>query len=304
MRSILATTLLLSFTYACSTEAPAAPSNDAGDASIEPATQDAQASSVDGGTDAASDAAVEPDTGNVGRVFAISDTTIADGGTRASYRAGAYFVHVTGTDTSITTRTAGPCVVETMTGGSTTQETELSAGAVHISGGSQKIDLVPAGATYNAVSGKTALWNGGETLTITADGKDVPAFSTSLTAPSKLTLTAPALPSTPNGALVITRNADLAATWTGSSTGQMVLYFDATTSTSAFATTCTFNASDGKGSVPAAAFSDYPKGGGTFNFYVKQTATAVAKGWSIKFTASSAVVSPQGAAATGSVDFK
>jgi hypothetical protein len=291
---VLATAVGCQYLMACSTAAT--PPVDA--------NSDTAVTAPDAGPDASDAANASAETGNIGRVFAISDTVTVDGGTRASYRAGAYFVETKGTETATTTNTVGPCIVETITGSSTLVETDRSAGIVHITGGTQPIDLAPSGTTYNAATGKTALWSGGETLVVTADGKDVPAFSTSLAAPSKLTLTAPALPSTPNGSLALTRGADLAATWSGTSSGQVVLYFDAAESTKAYATTCTFNAKDGKGTVPAGAFADYPKGAGTFNFYVKEVATTAAIGWSIKFTASSAIVGAAGANATGSASFQ
>ena len=293
LTKVLATAIVFQCVLACSTAATP-PVDASSDAAVDAAADAAPSDAADAGAD----------TGNIGRVFAISDTVTVDGGTKGSYRAGAYFVETKGTETGTTTKTVGPCVVETLTGASTLVETDRSAGTVRITGGMQPVDLAPSGTTYNAATGKTALWSGGETLVVTADGKDVPAFSTSLIAPSKLTLTAPALPSTPNGSLAVTRSADLAATWAGTSSGQVVLYFDAAESTKAYSTTCTFSAKDGKATVPAGAFADYPKGAGTFNFYVKEVATTSAIGWSIKFTASSAIVSGAGASATGSVDFK
>ena len=294
------TTILFAALNACSTSPSV--STDAGMDAGATETGATDGGSADASSDAATDAATDP--ANVGRVFAISDTVLFDGGTQSSYRAGASFVHTSGTDTNSNTKTVGPCVLETLSGNSTVKETAFSAGAVHLTGGSQKVDLVPSGTTYDLASGKTFLWHGGETITVTGDGKDVPAFTTTLTAPSKLTLTAPALPPTQNDLLIVTKSVDFSATWTGASSGQMVLYFDAADGSMAYTSTCTFNASDGKATVPAAALAPFPKGSGTFNFYVKEVANAIAGTWSIKFTASSAVVGTKGAVATGSTDYK
>lgn len=248
------------------------------------------------------------DSGKTGGVFAISDSLVApDGGARGSHRAGAFFVRATGEDTTTVARTVGPCVVEKIGGGSTPDETDLSAGAVRITGGRQTIELLPsAKGTYSPVTGGESLWTGGETLTVTADGKDVPAFTTKLVAPSKLTLTAPTLPAAA-AALSVARATPFSATWSGEpvgGAGEVVLYFDIATGANAFSATCTFKASAGAGEVPAAAFSDFPAGSGTYNFYVKQTSTVTPADWSVRFTASSAMVGPGGAGAEGSASFK
>jgi hypothetical protein len=258
-----------------------------------------------GTTDAAADAPTEAGPpGDVGGIFAISDSITVDGGPRALHRAGAFFTHSTGEDTTTIAKTVGPCLVEKIGNGNTPDETDLSAGTIHITGGTRSVDLVPnAKKTYDAVTGSVALWNGGETLTVAGEGKDVPAFTTSLVAPSKLTMTAPALPS-PAGALSVTRSAPFSATWSGASSGLVVLYFDAATGANAFSATCTFQASAGKAEVPAAAFAEFPAIDGTFNFYVKEAAVASPPGWTIRFTVSSAIVDPAGASAIGSATFK
>ncbi len=277
---------------------------------------DAQTSgTADGGTDGGpeleggADAAVDADEdsgvpGDLGGIFAISDSITVDGGPAGLHRAGAFFTHSTGVDTTTLAKTVGPCLVETIGNGNTPDETDLSAGVIHITGGTKSIDLVPtAKKTYDPVSGSVVLWNGGEMLTVKGEGKDVPAFTTSLVAPSKLTMTAPALPSS-SANLSVTRSAPFSATWSGTSSGLVVLYFDVATGSNAFSATCTFKASDGKAEVPAAAFADFPAIDGTFNFYVKEAAVASPPGWTIRFTVSSAIVGPAGASAIGQATFK
>ncbi len=263
---------------------------------------DAAASSEGGGSGDASDDDAGPR--DLGGIFAISDSTTVDGGPRGLHRAGAFFTHPDGIDTTTTGKTVGPCLVETIGNGNAPGETDFSAGTLHLTGGVKSIDLVPnAQKAYDPVTGSTSLWSGGEMLTVSADGKDVPAFTVSLVAPGKLTMTAPALP---QGAanLSVTRSAPFSATWTGTSSGQVVLYFDAATGANAFSATCTFDASALKAEVPAAAFADFPAQDGTFNFYTKQAAVASPPGWTVRFTASSAIVDPTGASATGYATFK
>ncbi len=241
---------------------------------------------------------------DLGGIFAISDSVTVDGGPSGLHRAGAFFTHVNGIDTTTTSKTVGPCVIETIGNGNAPSETDFSAGTLHISGGVKTIDLTPtAQKAYDPVSGNTSLWSGGEMLTVAAEGKDVPAFTVTLVAPSKLTMTAPALPQGASN-LSVTRSAPFSATWTGASSGQVVLYFDAATGANAFSATCTFDASTLKAEVPAAAFADFPAQDGTFNFYTKQAAVASPPGWTVRFTASSAIVDKSGASATGYATFK
>lgn len=265
----------------------------------------------DGGADVVTDGASTADAADpadaapadhIGAIFAISDTTAADGGAKSSYRAGASFTHVTSPDGTTQTKTVGPCIVEIIGDGPAAQETDLSAGPVHITGGSKAVDLTPkSDNTYAPSVGSTALYNGGETLTVSGDGKDVPAFTTSLTAPSTITLAAPVVTS---GSLTVKRSTGVTATFSGASAGSVVLYFSATSSTMAFALTCTFAATAGGGSIPAAAFADFPAGNGTFDFYVKQTSRVVVAPWDVRFTASKAVVDPAGIALAGDATFE
>ncbi len=210
----------------------------------------------------------------------------------------------TGVDTTTTSKTVGPCVVEKVGSGDVPDEVDVSAGTVRITGGTKAVALTPAvDKTYEPVTGSVVLWNGGETLNVAGDGKDVPAFKTTVVAPSKLTMTAPALPSSA-ATLSVTRSAPFSATWSGASSGVAVLYFEATTSSNAFSATCTFKAGDGTAQVPAAAFADFPAGEGSFNFYVKEVGVASPPGWTIRFTASSAMVDSAGAGATGAATFE
>jgi hypothetical protein len=270
------------------------------------------AAPTDGGTDDAADGASATDAADaapadhIGAIFAISDSTAADGGVKSSYRAGASFTHVTVPDGATQTKTVGPCVLEIIGEGTAAQETDVSAGAVHLTGGAAAIDLAPkSDNTYAPSASATSLYNGGETLVASADGKDVPAFTTSLIAPSKVTLAAPVVTA---GALTVKRSSGVAATFTsagaGAAAGSVVLYFSTTSTTMAFALTCTFDAAAGSGTIPAAAFADFPAGPGTFDFYVKQTSRVVVAPWDVRFTASKALLNPAGIALAGDATFE
>jgi hypothetical protein len=121
-------------------------------------------------------------------------------------------------------------------------------------------------------------------------------------APSTITLTSP--PDAGAGAdLPVPRDKPFAATWTGASSGNVVLYFDIATSTEAFALTCRFDPSDGTGEVPAEALAHLPAGTGSFNFYVLEQTSATPGEWKIGFSASSTVVDGSGSATTGYASF-
>ncbi len=304
MQNRLATMMV--FFVACSTpETPPVGTKDSGPAVPSDASTSSDAAPADAApSDAAPADAGAPSSGNVGGVFAISDSVLVDGGVRGSHRAGAFFVHRTGEDTTTIARTVGPCLVEKLGGGKAPEERDVSAGAVHVTGGAKTIDLVPsAKGTYAAISGNDSLWIGGEPLTVTADGKDVPAFTVRLVAPSKVTLTAPALPAA-RSSLEVTRQMPFLATWRPAASGEVVLYFDIATGASAYSATCNFKASAGVGEVPASAFSDFPAGDGTFNFYAKEASAVAPVDWSVRFTASSAMVGADDRRAEGTATFR
>lgn len=261
---------------------------------LQPDTAVAEAAATDAGVDAAP-------SDRVGSVFTISDTTTA-GGAMSSYRAGASFRHITSPDTTVTTKTIGPCLLETYGDGEQAKEVVLSAGVVQIAGGSTPITLTPkSDSTYAISTANTSLYSGGQTLMVTAAGKDVPAFTTSLVAPSAVTLSAPAAP---GGSLTVTRSAGVTATFTGASSGDVVLYFDAAATDKAYSLTCKFKAAAGTGVIPAAAFADFPAGNGTFDFYTSETSVATPPGWYVRFTASKAMLDSAGNGLAGNATFQ
>lgn len=263
---------------------------------------DALPSSGDASKDAAQDIDAAPGD-YVGAVFAISDSETSDGGTKGRYRAGGFFARTLSPDTTTITKTVGPCVLEKVGDGDQAKEEAASAGTLHLEGGRKTIDIAPKGdKSYAAATGAESLWAGGETLTARADGKDVPAFSASLKAPSKISLSAPA--TTSGGDLTVTRSTGVTATWTGASSGVVVLYFDVATSANAFTATCTFDVAAGTATIPASAFADFPAGEGTFDFYVKESVVVTPPGWYVRFTASSAIVDGKGAALAGRAKFQ
>jgi hypothetical protein len=177
------------------------------------------------------------------------------------------------------------CVLDTVAGCTVTEcsytgggggggLTLLDAGAVSIEGGKQPVTLT-ADATkqYGSVtSGVTPLFDGGETLTVSAAGSaDLPAWSGTVVAPAPADFTAPSF----DGNLTIQRSSALSVAWTGGGAGR-VRFFVATVETVSGQTTrtvsvsCEAPASAGSMSVPAAALGRLSPTGGN----VSATASA------------------------------
>jgi hypothetical protein len=140
--------------------------------------------------------------------------------------------------------------------------THRSAGPITVTGAALPATLMPLGDnTYDVVSTATqTMFDGGETLTATGTGGDVPAFSVSVTAPTLATLTAPAKPV---GPLTIDRGQDFQASWTGGGAGLVFLYFSAPPG-SGISMSCGYPAAGGTATVPASALAMVPAGTGSF----------------------------------------
>jgi len=161
-------------------------------------------------------------------------------------------------------------------------QTAVSAGMVTITGATKPIALTPAANhTYTPLSSTTALFGNGDPLTFAAAGADVPAFSHALVAPSKVTITAPVKPAT---TLTVDRASDLAVSWTGGGTGQVLvaLLSGAQTGTSVY---CRFAASAGHGMVPAQTLQHLQGGSGAFAMAAIDDAEVDAGMWAVHLEA-------------------
>jgi hypothetical protein len=141
-----------------------------------------------------------------------------------------------------------------------------SAGTLTIGGTTPAFSL-----TYDTVTAQYAvvpavpsdhlLFTGGETITFSAAGADVPAFTATLVAPAQLTITSPALPV---GAFAIDTSKDLVFVWTGASVGKVTFNIGTTTTSTATAVarsllSCRFDASALTGTIPIATLRKLPK---------------------------------------------
>ena len=142
----------------------------------------------------------------------------------------------------------------------------VSAGTVTIGGTTPAFSLdYDAGAMQYAVSVPVdhAFFTGGDTIMFAASGRDVPAFSANVVAPTPVTVTSPTLP---GGAFSLDTSKDLVFDWTGSSAGMLAFNIRTTTSIGATAVSssfvsCQFRASARTGTIPVALLANLDKTG-------------------------------------------
>lgn len=174
----------------------------------------------------------------------------------------------------------GPCEVDSCTGAA---QTNVSAGAITIGGATKPVSLTPAADhTYMAQSSTTALFGPGDMLTAVAAGADVPAFSRSVVAPSKVTITAPAQPSAVT--LTVNRASDLMVAWTGGGMGQVLVALlpGGASGTSVY---CRFSSMTGQGIVPGQVLQRLQGGSGAFAMAAIDDAETDAGMWSVQVEA-------------------
>lgn len=155
-----------------------------------------------------------------------------------------------------------------------------SAGTITITGATRPITLTPMTDKIYETYVTQALFGGGENLRASATGDDIVAFAGMVTAPARITITAPAAPG--SGSLTIDRAQPFHATWTGASTGNVVLRFSGPTGATL---ACSYAASAGAAEVPAAALAMVPAGLGRFDASTETLEQIDAGDWRINLQA-------------------
>ena len=145
----------------------------------------------------------------------------------------------------------------------------LPFGAVVVTGTTPTVTLEgPSSAPF-----PTPLYAGGETLTFDGGGDDVPRFNGTLIAPGKLVVSGPA-----------TRpadDADLPLTWTGTSSGQVIVTLFGGPLSDITAVDCSFPASDGQAVIPGSLRTLAPGN----EIRTDVTTTLTVGGWTIDLVA-------------------
>ena len=173
-----------------------------------------------------------------------------------------------------------------------------SAGVITIAGtlgGDLSLNFDSDGGYVQAYVQRT-VFQGGETLTVSAAGAAVPAFSgKSVTAPSDVVLTAPALTVSTGFWAPLSRSSDYQVAWADAGTAPVVANFQATKGGALVLVSCTFMSSPG--TVPAAAvnmLSGSSDGYQTFLSIGPETSTTFKAGdYSVAFVVDGTTLSGQ-----------
>jgi hypothetical protein len=191
------------------------------------------------------------------------------------------------------------CKVQQLTTSGVDERIWASAGTLTITGGQAPVVLAPVvdsltdgglAFTYDVSTVATPI-SPGDSLTITATGATVPAFSVDLVVPQPVTLTSP----DPAGAMsasgwTISRSRDLPFAWTGGSTGNVRFWVGQSVGATSTIIDCEAPASSGSGVIPAAALgylTPAPAGynGPSASFGISSRQEFTVDGWDITVAA-------------------
>jgi hypothetical protein len=151
----------------------------------------------------------------------------------------------------------GACCYE-MTG--TATPSPASAGAITITDGTSTLaTLMPPGYTASNATDATLTWTGGTTLSITAAGATVDAFSTSIVAPGQVAGLSPALTS----AITVPKSSDFVVSWTPGKRACLEISFGLTQGTGLPHIGCAVDDSAGTLTVPASLLGMFTATSGT-----------------------------------------
>jgi hypothetical protein len=173
--------------------------------------------------------------------------------------------------------TTGACTYYPCAG--TTTGTDVSAGTLSVSDPwlTPPLSITPDSSYMYLYTSSTPGFNAGQTLTVTASGGTVPAFGpVAVGAPDLTELVQPPV-STDGGVTTIPTTSDLPVQWTGGQSGATMTLLALANANGGAYTYCTWNGSDGKGIIPAAALKPFSGGSGAF-YYGQYNVTSFSAG--------------------------
>jgi hypothetical protein len=230
-----------------------------------------------------------PDAGGIpGIVFGLSKDYTQDGST-VQHRSGEAFFGATDCER---VAEAGLCFARSCVPTDPVIPAD-HAGTITIEGDLALVDLVPdPEGLYPRVDGFDGrLFNAGITVGVYSTGGDIPAFSSTLTAPSTITFTTP-MP------LSIQRAQGLELAWPAVDDGTVwILVVDNAGTT----VSCEFPASAGAGAIPTDVLAELQAGFGTFTGYVINRDVALAGDYRVTNVVAQVTRRPDGDWATGTV---
>jgi hypothetical protein len=156
--------------------------------------------------------------------------------------------------------------------------------------------LTPGGYGYNTVSGSVAFFTGGETVKFAAPGnaKGAPAFDTTLSAPSSVTITSPVFDS--QGRVTVGGGQNLTVKWSGATAGEVATQISSGTSAKSAIARCAFPTASGQGVVPASVISAVKAVGAQTSIVISSESRTVKNpdGWDLTITLQAYALKPQG----------
>jgi hypothetical protein len=169
--------------------------------------------------------------------------------------------------------TMGACIASIFcvppdTGVATPAFTVLNAGTITVAGARKTVMLTYGQIVatlapmmgYSIATGDTQFFAGGDMIIATsAGGPDLPAFDQIAIAPNNIVVTSPAC--TVAGCPDVDRTNDLVVTWTGGGAGTVFVTFESLSAQYVSGVSCSFTASAGTGTVPAALLAKLEKAG-------------------------------------------
>lgn len=139
--------------------------------------------------------------------------------------------------------------------------------------------------SYPYKTGQVKLFGSEQEIAVDAKGADIPAFSTTLKAPTFVTLTEPAWPA-PGQPLAVNRANALAFKWDAGTSGDVMVSLSTVSSTKLASVSCTWKASAGQGSIGAAALGKLTTDGqGSIAVNASSTSTVTAGDWKVNVSA-------------------
>jgi hypothetical protein len=225
-----------------------------------------------------------------------------DGATGARYDASATFITITGTlqiPGCVAHAVSAACVssvctdpIGTPTGATVTK---VSAGSVTMTGGSKmlQLDASPTPKTI-VTAGEGVLFAGGEMLTVSSTGADVPAFVATVVAPDAPVVTAPVAPAV-GAMLTIDRTVGLDVAWTGATTATVQIQLSvADTAGKTGLVICRFDGALGAATLAPSDLADLPPGPGQLSVSADKRVKVVAGAYAVDVTANAYARAPEG----------
>lgn len=147
------------------------------------------------------------------------------------------------------------------------------------------------------------LFEGGEQLTVTADGAEVPAFNGVLTAPARPILLAPSVPA-PGGVLELPRDRELPISWRDAPRGTLRVSISVFELEERNIVECIFPAEMNSGNIPRDVLATLPRGAGFYELRLEETVELTAGAFTMRLVAATNVIDEERAWAHGAISVR